>query len=180
MLLSLGAGSARAVIETRAALAGARPDITVEALLVDVNPRALKYAQELAERFGVEKSFQTVRLKAEEFVERLPETLLAHPPDLVEMVGLLDYFRFDHAVDLVSGIREILKPEGICLLGNAQDNWERPFVMKATRWLPIFYRSPQELGQVVTDAGFASEECGILMEPHQIHMIAVCKKSADG
>lgn len=112
-VLSIACGSAQAVIEavveTQAAICGS--GLSIEVRLLDRDLEALEYAQALAQKRGVDRFFRYYQCTAEEFVTHACEGG-AWRPDLVEMVGFLDYRSARKVVSLLARIRQQLDAGG--------------------------------------------------------------------
>lgn len=166
-LLSLGSGSARAVLEILHMLNGTPP---VKVKLIDISREAIYYSQELAHTFNINQIEWH-----QDSVQNLEKYCQGFRPDVVEMVGLLDYYPQKQAVDMVTKIYNVLSPGGWLITGNVCPNFEKPFVDKGIRWQAI-YRTPHELAKIMIDAGFPIEDIKIVYEPFKIHALAICQK----
>ena len=91
------------------------------------------------------------------------------------MVGLLDYFDQEHAVEILKKIYKVLAPNGWLITCNIRPNLERPFLTKGVGWSMI-YRTPQELAEIVVKAGFPASSLRIIYEPLKIHGLAIAQK----
>lgn len=167
-LLSLAAGSAQGVIEVMAELKS--KGIRVRALLLDIDQTALDYAQVLAERYGVSDQIETVKTS----VAQVARVSRDFRPQIIEMLGLLDYIPQDKAIRLVRKIRESLETKGIFLTCNVYHNMEMYFLKWVINWAMI-YRTPAELAEIVTEAGF--DDYRLIYEPHKIHGLVIAQKS---
>jgi len=168
-LLSIACGSAQAVIETMADLK--TEGIFVKAILLDLDPSAIDYSKQLAEKMGVRDQISFLA----KGVNALARTVGEFDPHVVEMIGFLEYRSDEKAVRLVRQIYRLLVPGGIFLTCSICDNPERPFLHWVVDW-PMIYRSPEELLRVVTNGGFEPHACRVVLEPHKIHAVAVCRK----
>jgi len=166
-LLSLAAGSAQGVIEVMAELKS--KGIQVRALLLDVDQTALDYAKKLADRHGVGNQIETVKTSAA-CVCRVSRDFQPH---IIEMLGLLDYIPHDKAIRLIRKILTSLPDKGIFLTCNIASNIEMHFLRWVVNWSMI-YRTPAELTEIVTKAGF--DDCRLVYEPLNIHGLAIAKK----
>lgn len=166
-LLSLGSGSARGVFEVLYALKGTPP---VKAKLIDASKEAIFYSQELAHTFNINQIEWH-----QDYAQNLEKYCQNFQPDIVEMVGLLDYYPQEQAVDVVTKIYNILSPGGRLITGNVCPNFEKSFVDKGIGWQAI-YRTPHELAEIMIDAGFSIEGINIVYEPFKIHALAICQK----
>ena len=166
-IMSLGSGSARAVIETLVACNGESTKYTVT--LVDQSQSALNFSKQLAVMNGVLVNVTLVRGMLEEFVKNGRD----HPPDIVEMVGIMDYFDDATAQEVLGEIYRLLLPGGVLITCNIHDNPERPFMTKVMDW-PMVYRNAEELSRVMRRSGFNDHQ--ITYEPLGIHGVAVGRK----
>jgi len=166
-LLSLAAGSAQGIIEVVAELKA--NDIRVRALLVDIDQTALDYSIQLARQYGVGDQIETIRTSVAQ-VSRISREFR---PQIIEMLGLLDYIPQDKAVRLIRKIYESLEAKGIFLTCNIRDNLERSFLKWVVNWSMI-YRTPGELAEVVNKAGFG--DCRLVYEPLRIHGLVIAQK----
>lgn len=155
-LLSLAAGSAQGVIETIAELKSR--GMRVRALLLDIDNSALAYAQELAQRHGVSERVEAINAR----VSQVTTVSQSFRPQIIEMLGLLDYIGQEKAVRLVKEIRSALAPSGVFLTCNVRSNAERHFLKWVIDW-PMIYRTPAQLRSIVIEGGF--RECRLICEP---------------
>jgi hypothetical protein len=168
-IMSLACGSAEAVIKVVSRLK--RQGITVKVLLVDINPAALAYAEQLAEQYGVRDRIQTLQANALKNLDFARD----FKPHVVEMLGLLDYLPQDTAIRLSSQIRQSLMPGGLYLTCNIAPNFEQHFLKWVINW-PMIYRSPRELADVIEQSCF--DDFRLIYEPLMIHGIVVAHKKA--
>lgn len=168
-IMSLGSGSARAIIEVLAEMKNQNDGKKYTATLVDKSRSALEYGKILAKEKGVSESLTPVKGMLEEFVRNGQD----YPPDIVEMVGILDYFDDDIAIEVVSEIYKLLPPGGILITCNVCDNSERMFLTHVLRW-PMVYRGQRELCEILTRAGFTHPQ--VAFEPLGIHRLAIGRK----
>ncbi len=167
-IMSLGSGSARAIIEVLSEETGHNRKYT--ATLVDQSRSALRHSRELAEENGILPNIILVRGMLEEFTENSHN----HPPDIVEMVGILDYFDKETAIRVISEIYRLLSPRGVLITCNIRTNPEKRFLTRILGWSMI-YREPEELSQILLEAGFECPQ--IISEPLGIHILAVARKN---
>lgn len=166
-LLSLAAGSAQGVIEVMAELRDS--GIRVRALLVDIDQTALDYAVKLAYRHGVGDQIKTVKTSVAQ-VARISRNF---QPQIIEMLGLLDYIPQDKAIRLVGNIYNSLEANGIFLTCNIRHNPERHFLKWVINW-PMIYRTLDELEQIIGGAGFSNYR--FINEPLKVHCLVIAQK----
>lgn len=170
-LLSLAAGSAQGVIEVMAELKA--QGITVRSLLLDIDQSALDYTLELATRHGVADQIAAVKTS----VTHVLKVSRDFRPQIIEMLGLLDYIPQDKAIRLVGKIWESLEAKGIFLTCNIGHNLERHFLTWVINW-PMLYRTPAALAAIVTAAGFSDYR--LIYEPCKIHCLVIAQKGYVG
>jgi len=168
-LLSIAAGSAQGVIEVMADFK--QKGIPTEAIFLDLDPTALEYSKKMAQKLGVADQIKFVNKS----VKELEEAVEDFKPNIIEMVGFLDYRPREKAINLIGKINQILDSNGVALISNIAPNIERYFLYKVMNW-PMIYRSPEQLADVVVKGGFDPQKCEIVYEPLKIHGIAICRK----
>lgn len=170
-LLSLGSGSARAVIEAISLLNNQLP---VRIKLIDMSRRAIGYSRKLAESFNLDQGqIEWHR----DYAQKLEKYCgWGFQPDIVEMVGLLDYYPYEQAVDLIAKIYTVLSYGGYLITCNICPNLEKPFIEKGIGW-HVIYRTPQKLAEIIVEAGFPVEGIKIVYEPLKIYALAICHKN---
>lgn len=168
-ILSLAAGSAQGIIEVISELR--KDERIVRALLVDIDPTAVEYAKKLAEEFGVGEQITVVcdnAFKASKYARNFK-------PQIIEMLGLLDYLKDDIATKFIGQIREMLPAGGIFLTCNIAKNVERHFLKWVINWSMI-YRSPGKIARILHGAEFTSDHFRIIYEPLGIHGLVIADK----
>jgi len=167
-IISYAAGSARAVIRVLHDLVSIYPG--ARAMLIDKSRQALNYSRQLATEYGVEDRLVWVRGMLEELVHNAKE----FPPDIVEMVGIMDYFDHQTAVEVCRAIFEKLPMGGTLITCNIVPNIEFKFLDNVLNWKMV-YRQPDDLKNLLYESGFC--DVRIYVEPLGIHAIAVCIKT---
>jgi predicted O-methyltransferase YrrM len=168
-LLSIAAGSAQGVIELMSEFK--QKGIIIEAIFLDLDPTAIEYSRQMAQKFGIVNQITFINKS----VKELEEAVGDFKPNIIEMVGFLDYRPKEKAINLIGKINQLLALDGVTLISNIAPNSERYFLYQVMNW-PMIYRSPTELAEVVVQGGFNSQNCTIIYEPLKIHGIAVCRK----
>jgi hypothetical protein len=168
-ILSIACGSAQGVIEVMAEFKE-RGYIT-EAIFLDLDQTALEYSKKMAQKLGVADQIKFVNKS----VKELEEAVGNFKPNIIEMVGFLDYRPREKAINLIDKINRILALGGLALISNIAPNIERYFLYEVLNW-PMVYRSPEQLADVVVKGGFDPQKCEIIYEPLRIHGIAICRK----
>jgi SAM-dependent methyltransferase len=168
-LLSIAAGSAQGVIETMSEFK--QKGIFIKAIFLDLDPTAIEYSRKMARKFGIVNQIIFINKSAKELEEAVGD----FKPNIIEMVGFLDYRPREKAINLIEKINRILDSNGVVLISNIAPNAERYFLYQVMNW-PMIYRSPEQLADVVVKGGFDPQKCEIIYEPLKIHGIAICRK----
>lgn len=166
-LWSIASGSAQGVIEVIAEL----KDINIKTTLLDLDQTAIEQSRKLAKKYGVEDKITFLVAST----SRLEKATNGFRPHIIEMVGFIDYRPHAQAVHLIRRIYEFLLPGGKFLTANIHPNLEQHFLKWVIDW-PMIYRKTEELGSIITEGGFAPENCQIVYEPLQVHGVAICSK----
>jgi 2-polyprenyl-3-methyl-5-hydroxy-6-metoxy-1,4-benzoquinol methylase len=168
-LLSIAAGSAQGVIETMSE--SKQKGIHIKAIFLDLDPTAIEYSRQMAQIFGIVNQITFINKS----VKELEEAVGDFKPNIIEMVGFLDYRPREKAINLIGKINQLLDSGGVTLISNIAPNIERYFLYQVMNW-PMIYRSPEQLADVVVKEGFNPQKCEIIYEPLKIHGIAICRK----
>jgi len=166
-LLSVASGSAQAVIRAMQE----NPNLKIRVTLIDLDGDAIAEAKKEVEKAGLTSNFDFVVGS----VKVIEDVCQNFKPHIVEMIGFLDYRTKKQAIRLIGRIRNVLPAGGIFLTCNIRNNREKFFLTWLLLW-PMIYRSPQELGEVLTKGGFENKKVSLVYEPFKIHGIAVAVK----
>ena len=173
-IVSIAAGSARAVIE--ALEANVTKDKKISVTFIDKSDSALEYSKNLLSTKEFSKlqnySFKWISDTVNGFLDKNTEKF-----DIVEMVGLMDYFEDDKARTIFQKINNSLKQDGIFVTANINNNSEKKFVTKAIGW-PMIYRSAEHIGRLVHEAGFPHTDIEVYYEPLKIHSIIIARRTS--
>jgi len=164
-LLSIASGSARAVLE---ALAEAHRDygVTFKFRLIDLDPSASEYAGKLAKKLGIQNMCEMIT----DSTTNMEKVLVGYEPDIIEMVGFLEYRKKQKAVSLLSRLKEIVNSEGTIVVSQVVPNKEMFFLRYVMNW-PMVYRTKKEFSNVLEESGYTNRD--LIKDPTGIHM--VCK-----
>lgn len=173
-IVSIAAGSARAVIE--ALEANVTKDKKISVTFIDKSDSALEYSKDLLSTKEFSKlphySFKWISDTVNGFLDKNTEKF-----DIVEMVGLMDYFEDDRARTIFQKINDTLKQDGVFITANINNNSEKKFVTKAIGW-PMIYRSAEHIGRLVHEAGFPHTDIEVYYEPLKIHSIIIARRTS--
>ncbi|MDD5639344.1 MAG: class I SAM-dependent methyltransferase [Candidatus Pacebacteria bacterium] len=166
-IISLACGSAEVLIEIMAELK--HKGIKIKALLVDIDEDALKRAKELAKQYDLLENIETEKNSIYSIIEITNK----FKPDIIEMIGFIDYLKQEDAIKLTEKIKKSLNPDGYFITCNINNNPEQYFLTWVINW-PMIYRKPKDLMEIAIKAGFTSQR--IIYEPLKIHGILIAKK----
>ncbi|PIR86429.1 hypothetical protein COU13_00905 [Candidatus Kaiserbacteria bacterium CG10_big_fil_rev_8_21_14_0_10_43_70] len=169
-ILSLAAGSAQAVIEALSALRRSQ-NVHIRAVLIDQDETALAHAEALARDCGVADLVET-RLGDVLFFDRI---LGEFRPDIIEMMGLMDYLRDKLAVQLLRKIYRYLPEGGSFLTCHIHPNSEAYFLRQVVDW-KMLYRTVGQFEDILVGGGFL--DLSFRTERHNIHTVAIATKTA--
>lgn len=168
-ILSIASGSARSIISVVESVDDRKLAISVTFL--DKNPQAIEYSRGLSTNLINKYHLKWVTDTASNF----PKYYEFHKPNLVEMVGLLDYFDDEKAESIFRIIFENLEPGGFFVTANICDNHERRFVTNVVGWKMV-YRDASDLIRIAIKAGFDSKNLKVHYEPLKIHCVLIARK----
>lgn len=171
-ILSVAAGSSRAIMEVLADINGEGHDRS-RLRMVDISRDALEDGRKLVGRLRIGEQVDFIRAHFLSFRRYLGD---GYKPNFVEIVGLLDYLSADEATKLVCTLRENMTPGGIMLFSNIVPNDEQDFTHKIVGWLPMIYRSAEDLQQIAAASGFDERKTSVIREPLGIYNIVVATK----
>ena len=173
-ILSIASGSARAIVEVLDKAKDRIDKKKIEVIFLDKDHKAIEYSQRLASSKNLLSFFELkwINDTAGSFFRSLDED---NTFDIIEMVGLIDYFSDEKALQMFSHVNKHLSEDGLFITANISDNRERPFVTKVIEWSMV-YRSAEQLGEVLSRANFNNNKMGLFYEPLKIHCVAVCIK----
>ena len=168
-IASIGSGSARSVLEAieNGQIQRGTP---IELTFVDKDSEALAYSEQLQKAKGIKYPTKFVTSSGFDFLKNQPENQF----DIVEMVGLMDYFKDRNVTKYFEQVNRVLTPGGTIVTGNIIPNLEQHFVGKAIGWNGMEYRQPDKLAGLIDKAGL--KDIHVIVEPLRIHAVATARK----
>jgi hypothetical protein len=170
-IISIASGSSRAIIET-VKHGHYRQDAKLAITFLDKNEHAISYSKQLStdiEHLPIK--LEWIQDTVGNFFRSLPEKKY----DVVEIVGLLDYFSDEKVEETFAGIFQILQAGGILITSNVNHNKEEKFITKVIDW-PMVYRTAEDLAKLANRVGFDFQKMKVFYEPLKIHGMVVAKK----
>lgn len=168
-IISIASGSAQGVIEC--VEMAQKKGIKAKTLLIDLDQTALDHAKKLAKNIGIEDQVEFICDKA----SAISKVSNNFRPDIVEMVGFLEYRPKEKAIKLVRAIYESLNKNGVFITSQVFNGVDRLFMDSVLNW-PMIYRKPGESLLILSKAGFNEDGCNFFWEPFKIHYVMECKK----
>lgn len=167
-ILSIAAGSARAVLETIEIHEGGEHSFSLTFL--DKSEKAVEYSKRLS---GEKLKHSNVNWITDT-IGNFFKNYTGEKYDVVEMVGLIDYFDDEKTKEVFSKIHNVLNSGGMLITANVNNNKERRFLERIIDWHMI-YRTAEELAQLLEESGFKEEKMSIFYEPLKIHSVIVAR-----
>ena len=137
-----------------------------KAHLIDADPMALATAYSLGRQKGLQ---DTLDLRLESLIVKnrekrsidardLTEFIEPGSVDVVDLLGIFEYFPRPLAVATLEQVRKIMKPGGMIIFGNMLDKRpQQTFFTHVSLWPPLQQRSLNELFSIVDEAGFDAQ-----------------------
>lgn len=166
-ILSIASGSSRAVLEAMRKFKELGLLDRIHARMVDISAAALHDSARIAKSFGLEAN---VELRQSDF-RQVDEYAEGYQANVIEIVGLLDYFGETRVVDILSKVREHSAEGGSIIFSNVMPNHESDFIDKSVSWPPMKYRTEEDLSRIIRNSGFSSEDTIFTIEPMSIHCL---------
>lgn len=168
-IISIASGSAQGVLES--VFEAKKKGILVKAVLIDLDPTALEHAKSIAQNLNIDNQIQYANKRASSLVDIAKE----FNPNIIEMVGFLEYRNKEKSIKLVRSIYESLSDKGVFLTSQISQNIEVFFIEQVLNWKMI-YRKPKDSKEILLGAGFNAKKCNFFWEPLKIHYVMECKK----
>lgn len=170
-IVGLASGSARAVIKT--VLRFQEKNIIFNVKLLDKSNEALEISKKIIKEsnFKDNVNFQFINDRIRNFTDYYKN----YSPDIVEMVGFLDYLDEEKSIKLISKIRKNLNENGFLITANIRNNHEKIFLDKALKW-KMNYKDPNDFYKILYKSGFSKKNINIIYEPFKIHGVVKIKK----
>lgn len=173
--ISLASGAAIPVLE---ALRTAKLDgQNVHLTLVDDDPVALRWAETMAAQQGLNVGEQITLLKrhlVRHFI-RNDDLLLElgeHQAELVDALGIFEYFNDADAVTFLQRALRLVKPGGAVIISNMLTTSPQiDFLMRCIGWDAIFPRTLQQLQDIHIAAGIPVENVTVVVPKDGVYAV---------
>jgi len=169
-ILTVGGGSSRAITHSLYRNRKKYQNLSVRVTNIDKDGSAIDLGKKISREHNLDELFYWIQDDA----RNIETHVMADSTDIVEMVGLLDYFSHERGVEIISHIYRVLKPGGIFIVANVYPNNEQKFLHNMG-WPAMYYRGPETVKRILKESGF-SREPTIIFEPLKLHIIIVVEK----
>ena len=179
--VSLACGAAVPVLD---ALQSGRRAEAMELHLVDLDPTALDFAEELASERGVDQKHTLMRhelnllrqlVKTDQLVDDLGE----ESADLVDALGIFEYFNQQTSTQFMKNAFRLVKPGGALIAANMLlDRPELDFNQRGIGWPKIFPRSIDQLREIIVSAGLPLEQVTMSIPQDGVYVVIEIRKPA--
>ncbi|MEH3077390.1 MAG: class I SAM-dependent methyltransferase [Quadrisphaera sp.] len=170
--VSLACGAAVPVLDARADLGS-----SAHVVLVDVDPQALAFAGQLAERAGLVRDQDFTVLHRD-----LVRSLVVHDDLITEIgeqraavvdaLGIFEYFSDASAVRLLRNAYRLVRPGGSLVVGNMlADRPQLAFNQRGAGWPGLHVRSVEQLAGLVQRAGLPLDRTTISIPQDGVYAV---------
>ena len=143
----------------------------VHAYLIDRDSDAFEYGRTCARERGIQDCISFVQGDAREIRAVLPDV----SPQIVKVVGLLEYLTDAQAINLLQAIHAVMAPSGQILTHGIVDRFHSAPFLRRTFGLDHVYRTGPEVKSLLETAGFRVTQQ--LEEPMKIYPILIASRS---
>lgn len=163
-VMSIASGSGQCIFEALKGL----PNVNI--LCVDSDPTAIVHSQEMACRYG----FSNITWYENDILKPgAVSRATGFNPDIVEMVGLIDYLSDSTIVNLCNRVYDVLADKGTLVTGHIHRNPETYFLEVVSDW-KMKYRTKKQLIALLNTSRFGY--CEAHTEPHNIFTVVTSQK----
>ncbi|MEI6415577.1 MAG: class I SAM-dependent methyltransferase, partial [Pseudomonadota bacterium] len=142
---------------------------SLEVVAMDIDPRALEFAQRQAQAAGVASRVRFVHADLMAVADQAIDLI---PQDMIYSVGLVDYFDDPSVVRLLDWIYDRLALGGRALLGNFHPcNPDRALMDYVLEWR-LTHRTEADMNHLFQASRFAAPCTRILFEAEGINLFA--------
>jgi len=164
-VLCLGAGPGHVITD---AMAQAKKRSV--ATLVDLNSDAFEHGRQLARDKGVAD-----RVRFIEGDVREVRQMLAHPPDVVKMLGICEYLSDEQIADIAAALAEVMPPGAPIVFNSLSKAHKADRFFRRVFGLHMNHRSPEHLQRLMGAAGFG--DFVSLPEPLGVYHVLVGRRA---
>jgi chemotaxis methyl-accepting protein methylase len=169
-LLSLASGSGQQLWNCLAQLKKEQPALMkkIRVLCIDQDQSALEESKRLATNYQLENITWKIGDATTDDSE-----VLAFKPNLIEVIGLIDYFSETESINFLSHLHQLLPENGRLITAHIHPNPEQYFLEVVSDW-PMSYKELHLFEKIIQKSGFSKYE--LVTEPLKIHTVASAHK----
>lgn len=178
--ISLASGAAIPVFDT---LKNVSSSAEVKLALVDIDRNTLDYACMLAEKEGIVHGEQFIDiennlLRSMVATNRLVGELGEQSANVVDAMGIFEYFKDEASVKFLKNSYQLVKPGGVLIAANMLSNRpELDFNQRGIGWPKIFPRSVDDLVGLIEQADIPLEDVTITIPQDGVYAVMEMRKA---
>lgn len=182
--ISLACGSALPVLDAVNNIKQKLPGKNINLSLVDWDDQALAFARGLAENQGLEEGLDFTAenqdlIRGLVLGDKLVQTLGEESYDMVDMMGIFEYFDDKRATKLLKNAYRLVKPGGKIVIGNMLDTHTNLRLNQAAvGWPGVKPRSLEEISEVIKSAGIDTTLCNTYVPEDGVYAVVEIGKEA--
>jgi Putative methyltransferase len=138
-------------------------------VLTDLSRGSLDDANAIASQLDIPLTTERLNLLKHTKVQEKIKDL---NPNILEMIGFIDYLDDENVSGLLGVIQEALPDGATFIVGNVIPTWEQSFIESAYHWPKMYYRSSDHLRRLVEHAKF--QNIRVHVEPAGCFAVIVC------
>lgn len=167
---SIASGPIREIVEYHRL----HPAGGIEFTCVDVDPRAIEYAQSQLAAHQIE-GIEFIQDSVLKMVVGKGHTYLT-PQKLIYSIGLIDYMKDRTISALLSWMYDHLESGGRVVLGQFHSsNEDKPYMDYIMDWV-LYHRTEEEMKAIFEKSKFRGQNVDIRYDEHGIQMFCICHK----
>ncbi len=170
-ILTIGGGSGRGIVQSLNRFQKKNLDCKIKIINIDKSQKAIDLSKKITKEANLHDNFEWIKDDA----RNIKFLVSKNSVDIVEMVGLLDYFSDEKGVEVIKQVYDVLKQKGLFIVGNVYPNVEMPFIRRSG-WPEMYYRMPEDLSRILINSGFSENKGEIIFEPLKFHIIVLIRK----
>lgn len=146
-------------------------------VLTDINEAIMEFARNLAQKYGLDEEQVEIRQLDISNRTALRDTLDSVRPDVVEMMGLMEYLDDKTVIGVVKEILPRLPKGAVFVFTNMRTDHPELLTHKhAVGWPGVIQRSVDEVATLLKKAGVPGEAIDVLLPDDNVYAVYCIKK----
>ena len=163
-LVAIGCGSGNNILQ---AVQIEKPKVAgIKAQLFDLNQDALNQGKLKCQEMGLDKEVEFICADANQM-----EGKISAPPQIVKMIGLMEYLSDENVIGLLESIKKFRAPSSSILISSIEPGHGIDRFLRRTLNFNLNYRGPEKLKQLLQEFGYT--RFNIFSEPTGIFNVIV-------